>query len=49
MKNTLQIYRLLAFLPNDFHAFCLRLIFFNQKYGDVNSFFDVFDRFDIDE
>ena len=38
MKNTLQIYRFLAFLPNDFHAFLLYLIFFNQKGGDVNLF-----------
>ena len=38
MKNTLQIYRFLAFLPNDFYAFLLYLIFFNQKGGDVNLF-----------
>ena len=43
MKNTLQIYRFLAFLPNDFYAFLLYLIFFNQKGGNVNLFFAVFD------
>ncbi len=43
MKNTLQIYRLLLFLPKDFRAFPLYLIFFNQKRGNVNLFFAVFD------
>ena len=49
MKNTVQIYRFLAFLPNDFHAFLLYLIFFNQKGGDVNLFFAVFDWFNFTE
>ena len=49
MKNTVQIYRFLAFLPNDFHAFLSYLNFFNQKRGDVNLFFAVFDWFNFTE